>query len=147
MSHAVAPGDDWYSPPAQSGHSLLPLSRAKEPALHLSGFVAPAAHAAPTGHGLQSSSDVAFAVPFHEPAGHSSAAAAPASQYEPGGQPRQPVARAEGMKLPAGQAKHAALASAVAKEPGQHSRHRPPAANVPGEQGTVCSTMTPVPPS
>ena len=116
---------------------------AKVPGLHSSfvSAVAPAAHADPAGQCAQSSGDVAFAVPFHEPAGHGSAAAAPASQYEPAGQPRQPVARAEGMKLPAGQAEHAALASAVAKEPGQQSKHSPPAANVPGSQLTVSSRV------
>ena len=61
------------------------------------GAVAPTAHAEPAGHVPQSSIEVAFAVPFHEPVGHGCAAAAPTGpQYEPAGQPRQVVAPAEG---------------------------------------------------
>jgi hypothetical protein len=71
-------------PPAPADDTL--------PASQGTGAVAPATQAKPSGHSAQSSTDVAFAVPFHVPTGHSSAADARASQYAPAGHASHAVA-------------------------------------------------------
>ena len=131
-----------YSPASHGVQLLLAPAGDTLPGSHAVGTVAPAAHAEPAGHSLQSSTEVAFAAAFHDPAGQSNAAAAPAPQYEPAGQLRQVVAPAEGWKLPASQDTHSALPSAAVNEPGQQSRHRPPAAKVPAPHLTVSSNVT-----
>ena len=72
-------------------------------ASHAADAIAPAEHAAPAGHAAQSAGDVAFAMPFHVPAGHSRASELPSSQYAPGEQGSGVTVAGSGHTLPAGQ--------------------------------------------
>ena len=106
-------------PSSHGVHVELPTAPANVPGSHGVGSVAPAAHAWPRGHSLQSKAEVASAVLLKVPASQSSAADAPSSQYRPSGQARQLVALATGLKLPASHGVHSG-APATAKLPGLH---------------------------
>ena len=108
-THDDCSASRWYSPGSQPVHVSAPATEAL-PAAHVSGAVAPAPHAEPAGHAAQSATDVAFAVPFHVPAGHSRASELPSSQYAPGEQGSGVTVAGSGHTLPAGQGlKHVGL--------------------------------------